>query len=368
VFPAPSRGGLYVGRVIVGRYESGAVKYAQRSAATVEELRTALEDVKPSAEGTTVGQWLDRWLREMKCKIGTRRNRVSLVTHHIKPSIGHLSVATVTPRQIEVAAAGWNLAPSSARNAVAILGTALRAAVRDQLRPDNPVRSALKPKVAKKKLDPFTLDEIERITQEAARRPHTRAIALLAVTGMRTGEALALDVTDFDPAARVLKITKTLDNCDRELRGTPKSPNSAREIEVPTDPLDGLAALQAARGDRAHGPLFLTGTHRRMVDKVLRSNWLTLLKRLGIRARGKHQLRHAWASHSLAAGVDVAEVAKYIGDTPKVVLETYAHATSTVNAAEAFAGLFRGRRGDAKVTLPARDRAARLKNKSTRRK
>lgn len=342
----------YIGRTIVGRNPDGSPKYVQRSAATVAQLQAKLDRVKPltAESGVTLAAWLTRWLAESKSKPATRRNRSSMIRNHIIPSLGHLPVATVTARQIEVAASNWKLAATSARNGISVLGTAMRAAVRDNLRPDNPVRAAQKPKGKKKKIDPFTLDEVARIVEEAVRRPYTRAVALIAVTGCRSGEACALDVEDFDSHHETISITKTLDNCDRNVSGTPKSENGVRTIEIPAAPPAALAAIRAAAGKRRTGPLFLTSKGKRMIDHVLAENWRTLLKRLGIRYRGKHQLRHAWASHSLAAGTPAAEVAKYLGDTFETISKTYAHATGSVNAAAAFAGLFRGREGDRKVT------------------
>lgn len=342
----------HVGRVIVGRKENGSPKYTQRSARTVAELQKKLDAISPAATagGVTVAAWLARWLSEMRCKPGTRRNRMSLVAHHIGPSLGAFPVRSLTPRQIEVAASHWPLQPTSARHALSTLGTAMRAAVRAELRPDNPVRSAQKPKGGKKKIDPFTLAEVAAIAADAARRPNTRAIAVLAATGMRAGECLALDCPDFDPRAETLAVTKTLDNTDRHLSGTPKSENGVRTIRVPDAPAAALAALRAAIGARKTGPVFRTATAKRTIYKVLYATWQVLLKRLGIRYRGMHQLRHAWASHALDAGAPASEVAKYLGDTVETVIKTYAHATARVDAAAVFAGLFKGAGGDRKVT------------------
>lgn len=358
----------YVGRVIVGRYPTGRPKYRQVTADTTEGLRRAMGAVGPPGDDTTVAAWLDRWLAEMKCKPGTRRSRVAAVEHHLKPTLGHLKVSELTPRQVEVAAAHWPLKGASARNVAAILGTALRAAVRHNLRADNPVRAAHKPKAEKKRLDPYTVAELAAVAREAAKRPNTRPIAVLAATGMRVGELLALDVPDADLAAWTVSITKTLDCADRELRGTPKSPNSVRVIEVPEEPPEAREAIRAAAGRRASGPLFLTGKGRRVVYKVLYAANRTLLARLGLRYRGVHQLRHSVASHMLAAGVDVAEVARYLGDTPGMILKTYAKPTGRVNPARAFAGLFRAQQSDGKLTDSETKRAAPKKLQAKRRR
>ncbi len=362
----------YMGRVVIGRLPSGGPKYATRTAKTETELERKLSLVAPPGDATTVATWLTRWLKEMKCKPGTRRSRTSAVTHHLGPSLGHLKVADLTPRQVEVAATEWKqmkrgqlvpLAPTSARMIMGVLGTAMRAAVRARLRPDNPVNVALKPKGKAKKIDPFDRTEVQRIATEALNRPGTRAVALIAATGMRSGEVMALDVADWNDATEEVSITKTLDTSDRDLLGTPKSDNSERVIRVPGEPPEAIEAVRAAIGARRTGPVFRTASGRRTVYKVLSSAWTALLRRLSIRYRGMHQLRHSWASHALAACVDVAEVAKYLGNTVAEVHKTYAHATRATDPVAAMERFFRGGYGDNRVTPEPENGAKRLKTK-----
>lgn len=355
----------YGGRVIVGRKPDGSPDYRTRFGKTATEVERKLSLVEPPTDETTVGAWLSRWLSEMKVKPGTRRSRVAAVEHHLSPSLGHLPVAKLTPRQVEVAAGQWKLKPTSARNVCAILGTAMRAAVRAGIRTDNPVQAAHKPRTPKKKTDPFTAEEVRRVSREAERQPNTLAIALLAATGMRAGEALALDCPDFDPATGQVSITKTLDCADRNLLGTPKSDNSERVIRVPAEPKEGLSALKKAIGSRTEGPVFRTATGKRTVYNVLYVAWAALLKRLSLRYRGMHQLRHSWASHALAADVDVAEVAAYLGNTPAEVLKTYAHAMKKTDPASAMERFFRGQ-GDDRGTKGTQKRAARRKTKGVK--
>lgn len=352
--------GCWMGKAPNGRYPGGKTKYKWFLGPTKADVEKQMEAFNPSrGEDMKVGAWLNLWLKQMRVKPGTRRNRESAVKFHLVPSLGHINLRDLTPRQVEVAASGWRnrwkkprgrvkkrasrlLNPTSARNVISILGTALRAAVRDRRRDDNPVASAYKPKGAKKKIDPFTADEIRTIARAAAKQPNTRAFALLAGTGMRVGEALALDCTDFDSATGALSITKTLDTTDRHLLGTPKSENSVRTIRVPTLPHGCMESLRAAIGTRKSGPVFRTATGQRTVYSVAYKAWAAFLKRLGIRYRGFHQMRHACASHMLAMNVDVAEVARYLGDTPAEILKTYAHATRTCDPAAALERFHQG--------------------------
>lgn len=347
--------GTWVGRRPVGHYPNGFVKYVQRAGSTVEEMQRRLDAAAPKTDGITLSAWLSHWLAEMKCKPRTRRSRESAVKHHIGPALGHLKVAAVTPRQVELAISKWKGSAATACKNASILGTALSAAVRAEIRTDNPVQFAPRPKITRKKIDPFTREELERIVAEAARRPNTRAIALIAVTGLRAGEALALDVGDY--AGGELSVTKTIGEKRGEM-GTPKTSNGVRVVRVPDPPPEARAALSAAIGARKTGPVFLSSRRRRAVHRVLLNAFGTLLRRLEIRPRGLHQLRHSTHTHMLAAGIPVADVAAYHGNTPAVVMNTYAHALkASIDPAAAIERLFASER---RVT-DAADRGAKRK-------
>mgnify|MGYP000724018317 CR=1 FL=1 len=156
----------------------------------------------------------------------------------------------------------------------------------------------------------------------------------------RVGEVVALDVPDFDPTAGTVSITKTLTK--QAAKGTtigpPKSSNSVRTIRVPAP---ALPALVAAVGGRTSGPLFATSSGKRFPAQNIDGGLRRLLRSLGLPVRGSHTLRHAVASHLVAAGVPLADVARFLGDSVEVIVRTYLHATSA-DVAGAMEGLFGG--------------------------
>ena len=61
--------------------------------------------------------------------------------------------------------------------------------------------------------------------------------------------------------------------------------------------------------------------------KDVRCAWYTAKEKAGIdRPLTPYSLRHYFASQALAAGADVRSVASILGNTPNIVLNTYAHA------------------------------------------
>jgi integrase len=75
----------------------------------------------------------------------------------------------------------------------------------------------------------FTLAEVESLI--AGVRPSYRiAVALLAVTGMRVGEGLAVTAENFSPDCRVLTVRRSMWHGHEQ---DPKTPNSFRLIDIP---------------------------------------------------------------------------------------------------------------------------------------
>jgi len=59
----------------------------------------------------------------------------------------------------------------------------------------------------------------------------------------------------------------------------------------------------------------------------VRDGWGRVVRRLGLPYRKPHALRHSYCTHAIAAGGAVADLAKYVGDTPQTVMQTYCHAS-----------------------------------------
>lgn len=330
VFYHESRG-VWVGRAWVDGVR------VERSDPSQKEMLKKLAAASPPAPGCTLADWAARWLDQMRCRPQTSRIRDRSVRNYLVPSLGHLKVSALTAGQVERAAASWSdtlTTPNSVRTVLSHLHTCLQAAVRAGLRPDNPVAIAVRPKSEKTKVDTFTPAELAAVIDRATARPNTRVLALVAATGCRIGESLALDAADFDPEAGTVSISKTL-GLHGEL-GPPKSANGVRTIRVPDA---ALPAVRAAHAGRKSGPLFPTANRTRPNYLVTRRSWSRMLRRMGLPYRNLHALRHSVATHLVAAGVPLADVAKYLGDAVATIVRTYLHPTDA-DPADALDRLF----------------------------
>jgi integrase len=168
---------------------------------------------------------------------------------------------------------------------------------------------AAKPIVA---FSPAEVAHLLKTCQEVLPAYHSLRL-LLARTGLRLGEALALQAPDLDLSAQTLHIC-------RNLAGDSTKSSKPRLVDM-TPQL--VAALSSLRGrptgtDRLWPGLTIAGFHHQV--------WRPVIKASGLPYRKPHTLRHTYASLLLARGVSVAYVQAQIGHAPvKMAVDIYGH-------------------------------------------
>ena len=146
-------------------------------------------------------------------------------------------------------------------------------------------------------------------------------LLLIAKTGMRFSEALALTPKDFDLSRQMLSVSKTWDYKDGGGFLPTKNQSSIRKI-----PLDWQTVIQFAELIRQlpeDKPIFVK-------DKIYNSTVNALLtrhcKKVNIPVISVHGLRHTHASLLLFAGVSIASVARRLGHSNMTTTQkTYLH-------------------------------------------
>lgn len=309
----------YIGKVPMGRNLDGSTHYVTVSDKSEAVCAAKMREARTPGPRTTVAEWSESWFKELTIRASSRDDYRHTLDQFILPTLGHLPVAGLTAHQVEAAIKKWTdrLGPNTTRKNFGHLRACLEAARRAGLIVQNPARDARRPRPKKSHVDPFTPAELDRIIQTGP-----GIFVLLASIGCRIGEALALDVGDFNRSNGWVSITKTYTRKHGIRR--PKSENGIREVRVPSQ---AMPAIQAAAGTRTHGPLFLSRAGERGEHRAIRYQWVGLLRKLGYRYRRLHQLRHSVATIWVENGVSVMAVAKRLGDTVEVVVKTYLHDT-----------------------------------------
>ena len=185
----------------------------------------------------------------------------------------------------------------------------------------------------------YSQSDIAALTKAAGELPCRRGIvpqtystliALLAVTGLRVGEAIGLDRYDFDRRDGTLLVRQTK---FRKSRLVPIHPSTAAA-------LDAYCTRTKTIFPRATS-LFVSARGKRLEASTLRATFRVLLGRLGLPPPGDcrrarlHGLRHAFAVGTLLRwcrdGVDVERqlplLATYLGHTH--ITNTYWYLSAT---------------------------------------
>ena len=146
-------------------------------------------------------------------------------------------------------------------------------------------------------------------------------ILLIAKTGMRFSEALALTPKDFDLSRQMLSVSKTWDYKNHSGFLPTKNKSSIRKI-----PLDWQTVMQFAELVKQlpeDEPIFVKGKiYNSTVNNILARH----CKEVEIPIISIHGLRHTHASLLLFAGVSIASVARRLGHSNMTTTQkTYLH-------------------------------------------
>ncbi len=195
-----------------------------------------------------------------------------------------------------------------------------------------------------KDIDPFTLEEIEKIKKTA--KNYMRMIFLLDLgTGLRKGELLALTPADINFEKEEIYINKSLKKIkvfDNETKyhyetaiEVPKTKNSIRIVPIPKKLIPILKNYIIEQKEKylsnglilKENSLIFTTDSCTHIDGVnMLKAWKRLLKRAGVRYRRFHNVRHTFASQLFYAHVELKTVQMLLGHSNiNITSEIYIH-------------------------------------------
>ncbi len=171
-----------------------------------------------------------------------------------------------------------------------------------------------------KAIEPFSLEEVKTLIENA---PSLRLKAFLAVaffTGLRTGEQLALTWEDIDFNEKTITINKSLNELGQIT--TPKNKPSIREVDL-LEPVEKiLKELQASEPENKKFVFISMPKRSTMFQRAFRS----LLTALNLKDRKLYTTRHTFASLMLSQGEEAMWVSKTLGHKDlNTTYKTYSH-------------------------------------------
>jgi integrase len=307
-----------------------------------KELRRLLQRADDGAHvvprGLRLSDWAGIWLESRRPALNTRtwERYEELLRLHVLPQLGHRPLQRLTAPELDELYAGLRplRSPRTVHHVHVVLGACLRAAVRKGLLVSSPTLAADAPVVrefrAGQALDQGELAALLTGFRGSALYP---IVTVAALTGARRNEVLALRWSDFDPAARTLTISRSLEETRAGRRfKEPKTPRGRRTIAIDA----GLAALLL--GLPAAGPLIFPsplGPEHPRDARTVTKEFRARARALGFPALRFHDLRGTHETMLLDAGVPVHVVAARCGHDPAILLRTYAHRTKRADTSAA---------------------------------
>ncbi len=340
--------------------------------ATRREAQTAMskvavavaEQVHVAGSRLTVREYLTReWLPAIEHTIRstTFNSYLAHVECHISPALGSVQLQKLGAAQINALYAklarqgrrnGRPPTPLTVRHVHAVLHRALKDAVRWGFLARNPADCADPPRVSShKELRTWSAEQLGAfLASQRDDRLHG-LWHVLAMTGLRRGEALALRWGDIDLEAGRLSVRRSLVPEGKTVAvHEPKTARGRRVVALDPETvvvLKGLAARQladqAASEDWTDAGLAFTGEGGQALHPWLVSRLFQAAVKHAMLPRIRlHDLRHTHATLALQAGIHPKVVAERLGHaTVSITLDTYSHAIPAMQeeAAARIAGL-----------------------------
>jgi integrase len=302
----------------------------------------------------TLNAYLDGWLEGVQnANQRTREDYRRILATYIRPALGTVRLDQLSTTAIRAALSALSargLAPRTVRYAHSVLRLALNSAVEDRLVIVNPaVAKRMLPPINRREQAVLSRVDVRRLL-EATRETRLGALwNLLVYTGMRPAEALGLQWSDVDIAAKGLRVRRVLVPQRKNSAGQgwrleePKTDKSRRAIPLLPTTVDALTRLRDAQGAerlvageayRDWGFVFATPLGEPLRgDVVYKNHFLRALKAAGIPTVTLYALRHTAATLLLEAGVPMKVVQERLGhSTMMLTADTYSHVSASLQA------------------------------------
>ncbi len=341
--------GRWVAAVSLG-YQAGKLKrktfYGKTRREVQEKLTATLRDRQQGlpivTERQTLGQFFDRWLEgcvKPSVRPRTHFSYAQLVRLYIKPELGHIQLAKLSPEDVQAFMNARLKAGLSARTVQylrAVLRRALGQALKWGLVARNVATLVDPPRYKRPQVIPLSHEESRTFLQSIKGERLEALFSVALALGMREGEALGLRWQEVDLQARTLRVNVALQRIEGKLLLVePKTERSRRTLPLPESIVATLRLHRVHQledkmiaGDRwkESGLVFTSSIGTPLLARNVVRKFHSLLKKAGLPHHRFHDLRHSCASLLLAQGVPARTVMEILGHSQiNLTLNTYAH-------------------------------------------
>lgn len=336
----------YVAEITVGLKENGKPNKKQFSAKTRAEVSKKLNDYKKTlnlgnpqqVRKKTVSEYFKFWLetKKQELKPASYRRIDSTFRTYIEPTIGRLQFATVQTQDIQKIINEYQSQKSYSTikkiydliNCIFKYDLALPPQQRTAtFNPCTNVIIKRNDQLYTENIKTFSDDEISKIKDKINSKtksgsyihPYAKIYILILNTGMRIGEALALEKCDFDFEKRVLNISKNMIQIKENgyyqliIQPTTKTSKSNRKIFLNDTAISVAKELFDIFPDTPY--LILNKNGNRVSPQNADKTFRQILSSANIESNGRacHALRHTFATKLFEAKKDIKVISSMLG-------------------------------------------------------
>ncbi|ENZ6654809.1 tyrosine-type recombinase/integrase [Enterococcus hirae] len=340
---------------------TGKKKYTtKRGFRTQKEAKTALSRLElelqktgmPTSTNTTFKEAAELWLENYKKTVKeSSYSRTKIIFNkHIYPKFGNIKLSKINTAYCQKVVNDWSEKGTSKQYPLFInyMNKVFKYAINIGLTSDNPTLNLIIPKPqikTEKKLKLYTKEQLELFLNEVSQeqnpyfknRDYT-LFRLLAFSGCRIGEILALTWDNINFKTHEMAIKKTVARSDKYyISETPKTKKSNRIIYLDEKTIKQLKFWKLEQrkylfqlGFTKSNYLFTNDENSFTINQAVAERYNVYRERAGLPYIGLHGFRHTHASMLYEAGADHKEVQERMGHANiKTTMDTYTHITNS---------------------------------------
>jgi integrase len=321
--------------------------YGHTSREVEDRIRGLVNDIAggspPPSRSPQLGNFLNQWLTAVQPSLrpSTYVSYEGIARLHITPALGRITLDKLTVEHvaglIANKQASRRLSTRSVRYVLLILRNALNKAMRWGLVARNVATLVDAPRIEHRDVRVLSPAETKRLLEAARGDPLEGLLVLSVSTGVRLGEALALQWPDIDLDRRQFRISKSLHRVTGkgQVLAETKTRRSRRTIALPVMAAEALRSWRKQQTDqrRAAGMdwhdgdfVFTASSGRPFDQRNVGRMFRRVLRAAGLPRMRFHDLRHSCASLLLVQGISPRVVMETLGHSRiSVTMDTYTH-------------------------------------------
>lgn len=315
------------------------------------ELEIETNGVSDKSSSATFKDVYDLWIEHYKSDVkkSTLSRTELLFDKHILPKFGNLPIKEITVAYCQKVVTEWSKTGTSKQYPLFVnyISKVFKMAINLEIVENNPVTNVIIPKnkSAEKKLKikyytkaelQIFLNTINKEKNEFFKIRDYATFRLLAFSGCRIGEVLALNWSDLDFENRELNISKTVTKAkDYNVLEKPKTMSSNRRIILDEKTIYSLKEWKLLQmkylfklSFNKPSFIFTNDENNFTINQAVTERFKIYSERAGLPNIGLHGFRHTHASLLFEADANMKEVQERLGHANiKTTMDTYTHMT-----------------------------------------